>query len=127
MNQQDLEQILKNEPGDPRFVEFAQQLFVQGQNLRSIEVCLAGLSANPAAHEGRLLLAQIYFSCGYYPFATRELLELHRALPDNQTIVRLLEKLSPGSTAGSSTQDSSETLAESDFDLDVLESLGEEE
>lgn len=146
----DLEKVLAENPGDPAFVEQAGALFEQGKELEAIEVCLAGLSASPELHRGRLLLAKILFSKSFIPFALRELRYLNKALPENEPIRKLLEKLSlsssdtesvessvaesaviQGETSDEGGAEGSEpeevTVAESDFDLDELDLIMEEE
>lgn len=125
MDKTQIQQDLEENPGDPKFIEYADLLVKEGDHMQAIEVCLAGLSANPAAHGGRLILAQAFFERGFYPFAVKELKELNTALPENETVAKLLERISPSSSV--SSEDIEETVAESDFDLDILEAIGDDE
>ena len=95
MNRESLEQLVERDPGDSAFGELADLLLDQGEVDRALRVCLAGLSANPGFHQGRLTLAKIFQSAGYLPFAIRELEQLERALPETNSISKLLERLAP--------------------------------
>ena len=119
---------LEADASDPCFLEFAKLLYSDGHSARAIEVCMAGLSANPLQHEARLYLARVCFERKLYPYAIREVEELQKELPKNQQIQKLLEKLRPGSSESSEDSDTSgesaateETVAETDFDLDDFE------
>jgi predicted Zn-dependent protease len=123
----ELRQQIEEDPGNPVFAELAEALRKQEQLAEALDVCLLGLSANPECHKGRLVLSQLFYQKGYYPFAIRELEQLHRALPENRSVRKLLEKLSPGSVGESGSaaaaRDGSEqdTIAEADFDFDMLD------
>lgn len=139
------EEVLKENPGDPAFVEYANHLLETGHDDQAMMVCLAGLSSNPGEHRGRLLLARIFFLKSFIPFAISELRILNKALPENEPIRKLLQKLSlsaegeVGSAAPTEasrlTKDSSQedqeaeevTVAESDFDFDDLDLIMDED
>ena len=93
------------------------------KRLEAIEVCLKGLSANPSCHRGRLVLARLYFECGYIPFAAREVNILRETLPELASLDRLYKKFYPDS-AGDSEGET--TVAETDFEISELELAGEE-
>lgn len=117
---------LEEDPGDPVFAELGEAYRIAGDLQEALWICLRGLSSNPDVHQGRLLLARIFYQLEYFPFAVRELRELAVALPENEHIRKLLEGLSPGSSAGvghGGEIDGAEVVAESDFDIDVLEDI----
>ena len=138
--QDEILQRLNADPGDPLFAQVADSLRRAGKWSDALDIALSGLTANPQCHRGRLILARLFYDRHYYPFAVRELEHLHRAVPENASIGRLLERLSPGSTTGeagvsaiptaqhSSEMPSSalhaphgdEVVAEEDFDIDIL-------
>ncbi len=115
---------LKEDPGDPLFADLAEELRRGGELIRAMEICLRGLSANPACHKGRLVLARVFYELRYLPFALREIEELCRALPHSRSLQRLREKLSP-EVSGAEQQE--ETVAEADFDFEDLELIDEDE
>ena len=140
------EEILSDDPGNPIFAEFAESLRQQGTRLAALSVCLAGLSANPTCHRGRLVLARVFFDLGYHAFAVRELEELSIALPKVESITKLLNKFDPGrdgrrlgdkapypqsddvGRAGCPQPAATEeTVAETEFDLAEIELATEDE
>lgn len=145
--EQELTQRLAQDKGDPVFAELADLYMAKGQVGEALTTLLAGLSANPDYHPGRLVLARLFAHLGYTPFAVRELALLREARPECQSLERLLEAIAPGSSAlhdrakegrqGSepaSNEDSQpqtsevevsgeETIAEGEFDIDVLEKV----
>ena len=128
---QNFEALLRDDPGNPAFANFAESLLNQGKWSEALEVCLAGLSSNPSCHKGRLLLARVYFERNHLPFAVREVRELLDALPENKFIRRLLERLSPESAASSghrTTGNTGEekTVAEAEFDIGEIDLLVED-
>lgn len=126
----DVAAVLEKDPGNVLFYDLAVGLSLEGNLIDAIEVCLRGLSVNPGFHKGRLLLARLYYECGYIPFAVKELESLFGACPNSKSVRRLLERLSPGSAALSSGVATSvagnSTVAEGDFNLDDLAELDEE-
>jgi len=133
MNKEDLQKLLKDDPGNPAFAEFADELRKEGKLNEGLEVCLSGLSSNEDYPKGKLILARIFYLKGYLPFAVRELKELSRMRPESQRIKRLLDLLAPheaqaapASEIAESPENTkkdqvSETLAEADFDFDDLD------
>ena len=129
-SESEIKRTLEASPGDPVFVSYADNLRILGNLSEALRVCLAGLTASPDGVKGRLVLAQILYDGKYLPFALRELRELSRQLPQNESIKRLLAKLSPGESNVDPDQvstDEGETMAEADFDFDDIELLGEDE
>lgn len=125
----DVSEILKNDPGNPVFVKEAERLIKLGRFQDAQDVCFAGISANPSAHRGRLLLSRIFYERGYLPFAVRELEELSSVVKDNRFLKRILEKLAPqlqAATAGNAGG-GERVVAETDFDIGDIELLDEEE
>ncbi len=141
---QELPQELQEDPGDISFLGVAGDYREKGELLKAVVICLRGLSANPSYHQGRLLLARLYFELECLPFALKELELLHQDMPHIDSIGRLLERLSPGASnvADEPSSDSTyeqeapkdtpersrpaqqeETLAETDFDFDELDDL----
>jgi predicted Zn-dependent protease len=124
-----LRALVQADPGNPAFIELAEALRKSGQHAEAQSICLLGLSKNPAAHLGRLVLAQSYFEQGCYPFAAREIEILCRELPSSRTLRKLLEKIAPsrakllaplGEQSGSGGES---TVAETDFSFDEIELL----
>jgi len=149
------EDKLAADPGDPLFVDYALICIERNEVGKALEVCLSGLSRNPGLHRGRLALAKVFYLSGHLPFAIRELKELHLALPNNRSIIKLLEKfgvlgeeslgfdktqkeqgnlkaqrssasMEPSETPGDETAPVDETVAEVEFDFDALQMLKEE-
>lgn len=132
VDEQGLRDAVEKDQGAPEFVDLAKLLRERDELKEAVHICLAGLSQNPTFHRGRLLLSRLYFDLHYYPFALRELLQIREAYPDNASLGRLIDKLSPdvsGSEAASSKPSTAEievdeeTLAEADFDFDSLDEL----
>jgi hypothetical protein len=128
----DVAAVLDRDPGNVLFYDLAVGLSLEGNLLDAIEVCLRGLSVNPGFHKGRLLLSRLYYECGFIPFAVRELELLLQACPHSRAVRRLVERLSPGSTAlqGHTSNvgggPTNATVAEGDFNLDDLAQLDED-
>ncbi|MCB0338182.1 MAG: hypothetical protein KDD53_01195 [Bdellovibrionales bacterium] len=88
----DMRETLREDPGNPVFLEYAQTLIDSDKLDEALGVLLSGLSHNPGYHKGRALLAKLFYIQGYTPFAIRELECLLESLPENQSIKRLLQK-----------------------------------
>ena len=116
-------EILKNDPGNPVFADYAEELRLGGRFSEAIEVCLKGLSANPSCHRGRLILARVFFERGFVPFAAREVNILRETLPELKSVQRLYEKFYPDVAEDEGGE---ATIAESDFEISELEMVGEE-
>ena len=117
---------LDSDPGDPIFVEVAERLRVEGNLPSALAVALRGLSANPSVHKGRLVLAHVLYQMECLPFAVKELQILSAAVPESESVRKLLLALAPDSlNEGTQLKDSSEgeTIAATEFDLDDLELL----
>jgi len=114
---------LAEDPGDDCFVDYAEYLRTRGRLLEGLSVSLAGLTANPAALRGRLILARILFNSGYIPFAIREIEELNRAVPGNAAIARLKEVILQDKAAEDmpAGQVEEEIVAEAFLDVEDLE------
>jgi len=133
MEKENLAEILKNDPGNPVFADYADELRKKGDLSAALEVCLSGLSINEDYPRGKLVLARIFYLKGYLPFAIRELKEIAQIRPDSQRIKRLLDLLAPHEAQAVSTSEvtnspdstnkelAAETLAEADFDFDDLD------
>ena len=117
---------LKSDPGNPGFVDFAALLVKQERFLEAVDVCLAGLSSNPACHAGRLMLARVLYRMKYFPFAVRELVTLCADFPESEALRRLLEKLSAGTVVAQPAPGAESTVAEAEFDFEGIEALEEE-
>ena len=124
---EDIVEILTQDPGNALFIEYAEHLKRSGRVSEALHVCLAGLSANPAAHQGRFFLARTFYELGYVPFAIRELKELVRAMPEVQPLRNLLLKLEPegASSALEAPAAEEQTVAENEFDITEIELVGE--
>jgi len=124
-----IKEKLKDDPGNPVFAEFAEYLRRKRQMMDAMSICLSGLSANPSCHSGRLVLARIYYSLSFIPFASRELEILLSFFPEDQSLRRLVLALNPtfSDVRGSvSAGNSAETLiAETAFDMGDLDLLDE--
>lgn len=124
MNEKEYRAALSTDPGSPVFVEFADYLRGLRRQSEAIDVCLAGLSANPDAHRGRLLLARVFYECGFIPFAVRELRHLRDHFSDNRALGKLIERLSPKQSGTESAQLSE--VAEAEFDIDAISLIAED-
>jgi len=116
---------LSENTGDPIFAQYADQLRRTGRWQDGLKVALCGLSASPDCHRGRLVLARIFYDARCFPFAIRELQYLHAALPDNASVMRLLERLAPQvlatpSAVSNNLESAVPILAEGEFDIDDL-------
>ena len=126
-----IKEKLLQDPGNPVFAEFAEYLRRKRQITEALSVCLGGLSANPSCHSGRLVLARIYYSLSYIPFASRELETLLTNFPEDQSLRRLVLALNPTYAEIKSGQNGvsigmGETLiAETAFDMGDLDLLDE--
>ena len=118
--------LLQEDPGNPAFVDFAEELRRAGELREAMEICLAGLSANPSSLRGRLVLARIFYESGYSPFAAREIAELQRARPESESLRKLAMQLGSEISQAEPPLEQSEVVAEGEFNLDVLETLIEE-
>lgn len=130
----EIKTLLQDDPGNPAFVDCAEELRRAGDLGEALEICLAGLSANPSSLRGRLVLARVFYESGYIPFAARELAYLRRARPESESLGKLCEELGVEALQDSfadamqvsPAQGDAEVVAETEFDLDVLESLSDE-
>lgn len=138
MDEKEVQLRLHEDAGDPIFAEYADQLRREGRHEEALHCCLAGLSANPTCHRGRLVLARLFYDWRYLSFAVRELEHLRSQLPSNTSITKLLAKLSPGGSSSapsdalapepaSASPNQPVAVAEGEFDLDALELVDEEE
>ncbi len=157
--EEELKARLASDSGDPAFAELSDLYMAEGKVGEALTTLLSGLSANPGYHVGRLVLARLFAHLGYAPFAVRELVTLRQQRPECESIRRLLEAISPGSSklSNDSWEDSArqlsqdgetggaervesperrqnsapsasieETLAEGEFDFDILSDLAED-
>ncbi len=127
-SENELRQSVAADPGNPLFVELAEVLRKRGAATEALQTCLIGLSKNPTCHQGRLVLARLFYEGGMYGFAVREIEALREAMPESKTLIKLMEKLAPGSTSLSAAvkQAETEVVAETDFEFDELELIGAE-
>jgi len=117
---------LAQDPGDECFVDYAEHLRLNKRYSEAINVCTSGLSANPQAHVGRLVLARTFYNAGYIPFALREVKELLQNDPDNPVLKRLAEVMiqdQPVENVELSKEEKGDesTVAVGEFDLDDFE------
>lgn len=127
MDVQERDKILAEDPGNPIFADYCEELRIQGKLLEAVQVAIKGLSRNPSCHIGRLALARCFYDLNCLPFARREIAELHEALPTLKSLGRLAERLSVFS-APSETGEAAETavLAEEEFDFGELDLVAED-
>ncbi|NLF25472.1 MAG: hypothetical protein GX589_07420 [Deltaproteobacteria bacterium] len=119
-----LKSVLEEDPGNSVFIEYAKCLIEERSFESALMVCLRGLSSNPSAHAGRLLLARVFYELGLVPFAVREVEELCRELPHNLKLQRVLEALTLNpaiSRDSASSSQPDQTLAELEVSFDDLE------
>ena len=114
MDPSDIEKRLVADPGDPVFVLVAKALVEQGQVFQSYEILLAGLSHNPDCHEGRLVLAKLYFEQDFLPFCVKELRYIAEKLPNNKSIRRLLDKFGSDSSSIDESEKKADDLKATD-------------
>ncbi len=117
---------LSEDPGDDCFMDYAEYLRINGRHMEALEVCLSGLTSNPAALRGRLVFARTLYDAGYFPFAVREIEELQRAVPDNPAVTRLKEVLLRDKADEEASDDGpgsagEEVVAEAFLDVEDLE------
>ena len=129
----DTPEILINDPGNPEFADYAEGLRRSGNFSEAMNICLRGLSANPACHKGRLILARVYFDQKLMPFALKELEQLQGELPENKLVSKLLDSIAPGNRTPKAhagpdrTSTETETIAEADFAFDDLDLIEEDQ
>lgn len=132
---------LEQDKGDPAFAELADLYMAEGKIGEALTTLFGGLSANPGYQVGRLILARLFLHLGYAPFAVREIQTLRKERPEIESLTKLLEAIAPGSSEqpgdtsesldaaqlGSEQESAAEeaTLAEGDFEIDILEDLEE--
>lgn len=129
LDEQEVVSLLSSDPGNSIFADYAELLRNQNRQEAAILVCIKGLSLNPACHRGRLVFARCLYELNCRPFSIEQIKYLSHALPDNQSLSRLLAKLSHGQqTAGSqaSTAAVEDTIAEADFDFSEIDLLEED-
>lgn len=117
ISEEEARSALEGDPGDPRFVDYADNLRKEKRLEEALLVSLRGVSVNPNLAKGRLILGRIFYDMGLHSFAAREVKELLASAPENKTLKRLSELLNPGE--GVNTAEG--VIAESDFDVDLLE------
>ena len=126
-DEQEYQRLLSVNPGDPCFADYALYLRSQGRGDEAQQVCISGLSENPQHHRGRLVLARLFYDRGQLPFSIREVEQVYRELPNQQTIRKLLSRLSPTSL-GSETRPKEtieQTVSEAEFGFDQIDLLDE--
>ena len=107
-------------PGESCYNQ-AQLLRSRGLLLEALHTCLAGLRAYPEDHGVRFILARVLFELGYLKLAAKELLEVKRNFPNDQTFFQLSERLERLlSNQPRSPQPVSTVLAEAQVDLDEI-------
>lgn len=119
-------EILGKDPGNPVFAEYAEELRAGGERTKALEVCLAGLTANPSCPRGRLVLARVYYELGFFPFAQRELDQLSKEMPDSKLVAKLIERLredSGGSPSAEVTGAKQEVVADVEVDIGDLDQI----
>ena len=122
----DFVSLLAEDKGNPEFADYAAMLMKGGRDREALDVCLAGLSANPSCHSGRLVLARVFFRLKFVPFAIREISYLCNELPESNSMKRLLEKISGVAVSASQVvtpKGQVETIAEAEFDMDAIEDI----
>lgn len=120
--EQSYKERLAEDPGDDCFMDYAEYLRINGRHLEALAVCFGGLTSNPSALRGRLVLARIFYDAGYFPFAVREIEDLHRAMPENSAITRLKEVLLQDRASEAPAEPADEeVVAEAFLDVEDLE------
>ena len=117
-------QKLVSNPADPVYIEVARFYHSKGDSKEAIFTCLKALSKNPNHPLGRVQLSKIYLDLGFYTFALNELELAHYMLPENDSIKRLIEIISPGTLDNLKNKKYSseeKILAEKKFDIKDLE------
>lgn len=117
----------KNDQGSAEFVANAESLRLEGNHLDSLLMLLQGLSQSPSNHPARLLLARVFFELECTPFALREVEQLARALPSNQSLKKLYQAMGGGElnarVAVAETVVVESVVAESEIDFDAIDDL----
>lgn len=126
MNEDEVLTILSQDPGNSIFADYADILHRDGRSESGIMISLRGISANPSCYKGRLILSKIFFDLGFTPFCIEQLLILRRALPENKSLVKLLERLAPDIEMSKETDRPEETYAEAEFDFEDIELIDQE-
>ncbi len=124
----EIQQILKSNPGDPVFVEYAEQLRKENKLDEALQVCFRGLNSNPSCHAGRLLLARVFYQQGHLAFAIREISELVRSSKEISSLRKLLYALSPElgqlvAQEASVEGPKEDTIAEAEFEFEALDEI----
>lgn len=117
----DLELRISDNPGDPAFAELADVYRRRGDYQGAFDLCLNGLTANPACIRGRVVLARLFYERLHFPFAARELREVCTTLPANPYARKLLEALSPENALSPASVELGKVLAEVEFNFNSLD------
>ena len=86
----------------------------------ALMLALECLNRFPDNNRARLLLARVFYALGFIHSATREVELLHERLPGSESVSKLLEELSPGSTAAKPFGDHDITVAEDEVSIDDI-------
>lgn len=88
-----LEAKLANNPKLPQFARLASYYLKEGKPEKVVEVCLAGLRFFPDYPTAHLILGRAYEELGRTVEAMLEYRKVHRAVPDNPTVISLLKNI----------------------------------
>jgi hypothetical protein len=120
----ELEALVLADPGDSAFAELADIYRRGGDYGGALDLCYNGLSANPACHLGRVVLARVFYERLQFPFAIRELRELYLLDPKNIFVSKLLSMLSPSEEHYFGSSDSAACpMAQAEFSFQELAAI----
>jgi tetratricopeptide (TPR) repeat protein len=88
-----LESKLAANPRSPVFARLASYYLLEGKIDRTVEVLLEGLRHHPHYASAHLVLGKAYEAQGRHVEAMLEYRKVHRAVPDNPTVVEQLRKV----------------------------------
>ncbi|MCO6429278.1 MAG: hypothetical protein J5J00_00330 [Deltaproteobacteria bacterium] len=130
MDENEIERILLENPGDPLFLKYAEELMKSAKFEQALMVCLRGVSKSPAQLRGRLLLARAYYELGMMPLAAEQMKVVAQSAPESLPIQKLYNKLSvylwqPGDHSAFSGPGEA-VMAEAEFDIGDMDLLEEE-
>lgn len=126
MRDEEFLDTLEDDPGNEIFCEYAETLRGRGDLKESLWVLLRGLNSSPSLHRGRLLLARVLYEAGFVVFAVRELEDLQSALPENELIGRLIERLGGGTKSEDDLPSLEETFGETEFDFSEFDLIDDD-
>jgi hypothetical protein len=117
------EEIVERDPGAPQFVSVAEKQRLQGNHELALVILLLGLSHAPSNHQGRLLLARVFYELECIPFAIEQLKKLCEEFPQHKNIQKLYHKMGGEIAALTSKPQTGNVIAHAEIDFESIDDL----